>query len=411
HNTKIYNADYFDESKFISLEEIFSNYSGYKEVLNDKNAEIWKEVRENIKKFNPDILGISMFTGAYKSAKITAQIAKEINPNLKTVVGGPHPTLCAEGTLKNEEFDYAVVGEGEFVFLDLASGKPLSDINGLVYKKGGKIIKNPEREFIADLDSLPFPARNLFLDKGENINFGNIATGRGCPYACRFCASPKIWKRKVRLRSADNVIKEIEEMISKYNQKSISFVDDTFTLIKNRAMEICRKIIDKKLNIEWRCDTRADHLDDELVDLMKKAGCVCIRLGVESGSDKVLKLMNKMATKDQLRKAANLVKKYGISLTVYLMAGFPGETDEDLKETIDFAKELEADYYSLGIVSPYYGTDIYFELKEKGQLTENEDWEYFFHQSMDGVGSKNLNPKLLEEFLSLNKTCGKGSRI
>jgi radical SAM superfamily enzyme YgiQ (UPF0313 family) len=410
--TRLYNADYVEEGILPSLEELFQNYNFYKEIINNRQHEIWEEIKNKIKNFNPDIVGISMFTGAYKSAKIVAQLAKEINPEIKVVIGGPHSTLSPQETLiKNNEFDYAIRGEGEYTFLELVQDCPLEEIKGLSYKKGNEIIHNQEREFIKDLDSLPFPARNLFLERGRNLNLGNIATGRGCPYACRFCASPKLWKRIARLRSSDNVLDELEEVVKKYNQKSISFVDDTFTLNRERTKEICKKIIDRKLGIEWRCDTRADRLDEELISLMKEAGCICVRIGVESGSERVLRLMQKNEKKEDIRKAAVLIKKHGISLTAYFMAGFPGETNEDLRETIDFAKEIEADYYSLGIVSPYYGTDIYFMLKEQGKLKNEEDWEYFFHQSYKGMEyNKNLDPKLVEEFLSLNKYA-KGKRI
>lgn len=409
---RVYNTDYDEDGKLASLEELFGNYNGYKEAINDEKNGLWQEIKEKIKDFNPDIVGISMFTGAYKSAKIVAKLAKEINPEIKIAVGGPHPTLApAETLLKNLEFDYAIRGEGEFAFLELAQGIPLEQIRGLSYRENNSVVHNQEREFISDLDTLPFPARDLFLDGRKSIDLSNIATGRGCPYACKFCASPKLWKRKARLRSPDNVLLELEELVNKYNQKSISFVDDTFTLVRKRTVEICEKIIDKKLNITWRCDTRADRLDEELIILMKKAGCVCIKIGVESGSERMLKWMQKFETKDQIRKAVKLVKKHGISLTTYFMAGFPTETNEDLRSTIDFAKELESDYYSLGIVSPYYGTDIYFMLKEEGKLKNEEDWEYFFHQSSKGMEyNKNLDPKLVEEFLSITKYA-KGKRI
>lgn len=410
-NAKIYNADYLDKEDYPKQEELFQNYQSYKEILNDEGADIWEEVKRKIKDFNPDVLGIFMYTGAYKSAKIIARLAKSMNPELKVVVGGPHPTLAPEETIKNEEFDFLIRGEGEFTFLELMEGKYFYNIKGLSYKKGGKIFHNQPREFIQDLDSLPFPARNLLLEKGKNLDLGYVITGRGCPFNCAFCASPKIWQRKVRLRSVDNVIAELEELVKKYQIRKINFVDDTFTLNKERTKEICRKIIEKGLNIKWRCDTRANCLDEELVSLMKKSGCVRARIGAESGSNKVLKLMQKYQTKEDVRKGAALIKKYGIGLTVYFMAGFPGENNDDLKETIEFAKELKADYYSLGIVSPYYGTDVYFKLLNQGKIGKSESWEYFYHQSLEPVGNTNLDPKIIEEFLSISKLYAWDKRI
>src|SRR4030043_1024499 len=220
-NVRIYNADYVDDSNYLTQEQLFQNYENYKAILNDEKAGIWQEVKKKIMDFNPDFIGISMYTGAYKSARVIANIVKKINPEIKIVVGGPHSTLDPEGTIKNKEFDYVIRSEGEFPFLELVEGKQLDSIKGLSYKKEGKIIHNPAREFIQDLDSLPFPARNLFLEKRENLDLGYVMTGRGCPFNCAFCASPKIWQRKVRFRSVDNVMAELEELVEKYHTRKI----------------------------------------------------------------------------------------------------------------------------------------------------------------------------------------------
>jgi radical SAM superfamily enzyme YgiQ (UPF0313 family) len=198
-------------------------------------------------------------------------------------------------------------------------------------------------------------------------------------------------------------MKELIAIKQSYPHDVIYFEDDTFTLRPDRTIELCDQIIKRGLDIRWKCDTRADCLSDEMVRFMKRAGCICIKMGVESGSEKVLKGINKKLTKDIISRAAKTVKKHQIALTVYLMAGFPQETDEDLIETINFAKQLDADYYSLSVVAPYYGTKIYDEyVRDNGSL-DKEHWEYFYHQSQEMIMNDNLSQDIIEEFLSLNE--------
>lgn len=411
HFVCIYNADYVDSENYLNQRQIFENYNTYKQIIDDLSNPIWKEIEENIKRFGPDIVGITMFTANYKVAKIIARIARKLNKEVKIVVGGTHPTIDPEGTLSNGEFDYLVRGEGEFTFLELVGGKDVSEIAGLSYKKKGEIINNPPRPFIKDLDSLPFPSRDLFLNNTSNIDYENIITGRGCPYSCIYCASNKIWDRKVRFRSPYNVIMELIYLKEKFNSPILYVVDDTFTLRKDRAKEICRGIIKRNLDLKWKCDTRVDCIDYELVSLMKQAGCIRIKIGVETGSEKIMKKIKKGLTKDKIRKGVEVIKKVGLPLTAYLMAGFPGETNDDIRQTIQFGKEIDADYYSLSIVAPYLGTEIYDEFLSSGNKIDKEHWEYFYHQSKYMILNNNIDPELIEEFLALNERPGKGERV
>lgn len=195
-----------------------------------------------------------------------------------------------------------------------------------------------------------------------------------------------------------------------HDSSIVRFVDDTFTSNKHRAKEICRGIIDKQLGVRWVCDTRTDCLDEELVALMKKAGCIRIKIGVESGSDRILRKVRKGITTGQIREAVKLIKEQQLPLTIYLMAGFPGETSEDLRQTIEFAKELNADYYSLSILAPYYGTHIWSDLEKSGKKLDKDHWEYFYHQSQRMIVNDNLDPGLVREFFALNEF-GRGERI
>lgn len=408
HHVRIYNADYLNEKNYANQIEIFENYGNYKNVLRDLQQPIWLEIRNVINDFSPDVVGITALTGTYKSAENIAKIVKDLNSNITVLVGGVHPTLLPDETIKNECFDYVVRGEGEQTFLELVNGKKKEDISGLTYRDNkGNIVHNPSREFIEDLDELPFPARELYLNEVEGMDYGYIMTARGCPFECTYCASKKIWNRKTRFRSEKNVIDEIKHVYTTFGVRSFYFIDDTFTLNQSRAKRICQMIIDNGLDIDWICDTRVDTLDGDLLQLMKKAGCTRVKIGVESGSERILKKIKKRITKDQIRRAVSLIKEAGIDFTIYLMIGFPTETDSEALETIEFARELDPKYYSLSILAPYPGTEVYDDVIRSGVRLPKQHWEYFFHQSKDMILTLNIKEETIKEFFLLNDAEGK----
>lgn len=403
HQVAVLNADYENRTDYLDQTEIFKGYDRYKNIHEDTEHYIWNDTVKEVLAHNPDYLGITMFTANYKAARIIAGKVKKANPAIRVVIGGVHPTLAPKETLSAPEFDFVIAGEGEQVMLRLVNGDRIESIEGLGFKKGDAMIVNPTSNEIVDLDKIPFPARDLIINPRDNTDFGQLVTGRGCPFSCTYCASPAMWsKKKVRLRSVDNVMDELVLITKQYPHNVIYFEDDTFTMQKNRTMDLCKRIIDEGLNIKWKCDTRADCVSDELVKLMKEAGCICMKIGVESGSEKILKMINKRVTKDVLLKASRIIKSHGIPLTIYLMTGFPDETDEDLRETIRFAHEIDANYYSLSIAAPYFGTKIYNEFTKKHGNLDKEHWEYFYHQSRDMVMNHNLSTDLVNEFLALN---------
>ena len=404
HEVAVLNADFEDRNDYLDQTGIFKGFNLYKKIHEDKSHYIWEDTVAKILAFEPEYVGITMFTANFKAAKIIAEKIKQKNNNIKILVGGPHPTLSPRDVLQSEEFDYIVQNEGEYPFLQLVNGKPLEEIPGLGYKKDGRMFMNPPAEPIEDLDLLPFPARDLIINSSNTMDFGQLITGRGCPFSCTYCASPAMWaKKKARFRSIENVIKELVLIKEHYPHNVIYFYDDTFSLKKDRTKELCNRIIESNINIKWKCDTRADCLTDEIVSLMKKAGCVCMKIGVESGSKKILRQINKRVNKEKIMDAVKIIKKYDIPLTIYLMAGFPGETDDDLKETIKFAREIDANYYSLSIVAPYYGTKIHDEFVLNNGGLDKEHWEYFYHQSREMIMNDKLSQGIIEEFLSLNE--------
>ena len=404
HQVAVLNADYENRNDYLDQAGIFKGYGMYREIHATPDHYIWDETVKEILDRDPDYLGITMYTANYKAARIIAGKVKSVNPDIKIVAGGVHPTLATMETLSSKEFDFAVVGEGEYVMLSLVNGESVAGIPDLGYRdRSGNIVINPPGDEVINLDDVPFPARELIISPSSATDFGQLITGRGCPFSCTFCASPAMWKRKtVRFRSVDNVMGELCLITERYPHNVIYFEDDTFAMRKNMAIDLCNRIIGSGMDIEWKCDTRADCVTEDLVALMKNAGCACIKMGVESGSERILKSINKQVTREIIRNASRIIKNQGVSLTVYLMAGFPGETDDDLRETIKFARELDADYFSLSIVAPYFGTQIHDEYIKSGFFLDKEHWEYFYHQSREMIMNDRLSQTVVDEFLSLN---------
>ena len=162
-------------------------------------------------------------------------------------------------------------------------------------------------------------------------------------------------------------------------------------------------MIKEKLNMKWKCEARTDNLDNEIAELLNEAGCVRVKLGFESGSDKILKQVKKLETREEMLHGARLLKDNKVSFSGYFMTGFPGETDEDLQQTIDFAKEVRANYYSLSVLAPYYGTELFNDLMAKGHALDKQPWEYFFHQSPELMVNNTISPGMLKKFLELNQ--------
>ena len=408
HFVRIFNADYENSSVYGNLKDIFDSYPNYKNLLSDFDHPIWSEIRSAIRNFSPQIVGITMLTGTYKSAENIARICKQINKDITVIVGGTHPTVMPDEVIMSPYYDYVIRGEGEFSFLELANGIDPAKVNGVTYKAGeGRIQNNPERDFIQNIDTLSLPGRDLYINPSSNFDYGYVLTARGCPFECTFCASKKIWKQTVRYRSPESIFTELQGVHEKYGTCFFYFIDDTFTLNKARAKKICSLIIENNLKIEWICDTRVDTLDFELLKLMKKSGCIRVKLGIESGSDRILKSIKKKITKQQIQNVIAMIKKVGIEITAYIMIGFPDETNEDVKETLKFAELIDAAYYSISILAPYPGTEIYEQAQKRGVSLPKEHWEYFFHTSKEMLMVTGIDEHLIEECLSLNERKGR----
>jgi len=373
YDTWIYNADFLP-NEYNTLKNIFNSNETYGQIFDNSDHEIWEETTRKILEFEPCIVGYSAYTANLKAIDIVSRKVSEYDKNIVQIIGGPHAILEPNIGNKLEKINYVFYKEGEYLFWPLRNIIPID------------AFKFPEKDKIWGVTK----EEEKYLDRRY------IITSRGCPYQCTFCASSNIWKKKVRFRNPDFVVEEIKQNMVKYNMNEFYFLDDTLVLDKKRALSLFEKI--EKLNIKWECNVRLDRLDKEVCYMMKKSGCINARVGVESGSDRILKMIKKGETKKQMREGIKNLVDNDIPVTCYLMTGFPGETDADLRQTIDFAKEINADKYSLSVFAPYYGSEIFNDLNIKDKRIR---CEYFYHQSPRPLVNDDLSEKLLQEYFSL----------
>jgi radical SAM superfamily enzyme YgiQ (UPF0313 family) len=380
----------------------------------------WTQLKERIRTINPHIIGIYSTTPTIYLVHKTAEIAKSIDKSIKVVLGGPHATVMPEDCLKNTHTDFCIIGEGEYTFLELVKGlkkgKSLNKINGIAFKKGTKVIKNNPGELIQDLDSLPFPARDLLklnkyvcpttkalvLGKGYGGEYTDIITSRGCPYRCTYCSSQVTFGHRIRYRSPESVIAEIEEVIKNYGIKTFNILDDTFTADKNRIIKICDLIIKRKLKIQWICQSRVNLLSRKIAVAMKKAGCKLIAFGIESGNQQILNNIKKGITLEQAKNAVKICKDVGLATLCAFMVGNPGETRKTAIQTIKFAIKLNPTFANFFITTPYPGTELYEWAKSKGLIKASEWSKYIVIPSgLPPVTLSSLSKKELKYFNKL----------
>ena len=393
HSTKIYNAD----ANLMIEEKDYGFF--FEEDMKEAilNSPVWTEISSIIKKYNPDLVGITMSSPTKMMGYKIAKIVKQIDQTILVVVGGPYPTLRPFKVISNKNIDCVVQGEGEEPFLKLVQGENMEFINGLVWKKGDTIQVNSHSKFIENLDSLPFPNFGLeLIPVNPKKNFIAIQTARGCTFNCSFCSSPRIWGRRIRFRSVSNVIAEIMYRKDFYGVSHFYFSDDTFNIVPERVRRLCKKIIFKNLNITFSCEARLNLVDKYTLKLMKEAGCVRMKVGLESGNDRILHLMKKRITVKEIRNAIRKIKEVNIPITAYVMIGMPTETTEEMMDTLKLCKEINPDWVSLSIATPWYGTELYEMVKD----SVNES--LLFHQSKSAI-NKNVTSDVITEFLKLNK--------
>ena len=342
-----------------------------------------KQLEAELIKSHPDVVGVTTSTLTYNPALDIVKAAKEVLPNCLTILGGPHVTVLDEQTLSEApEADVIVRGEGEQTMLehaDLASKselKKLGQVEGITFRNGEKTFQTPNRTFIQDLDQLPHPAYKYFpLDSYRVFGklFLPIITSRGCPFQCAFCTSSRMFGKQFRARSPKNIVDELEMLRDVYGADAFTFYDDTLTLERNRIFEICELIKNRKIGIPWDCQTRVDQVSKEVLTKMRETNCQQIFFGVESGCQEILDALRKKTSIEQNANAIKWAKDAGLFVAISVMVGYPGETTDTLKQTLDFVRKTKPDDVYLCVATPYPGTELRRLVEDMG-LEMSTDW-------------------------------------
>jgi len=352
------------------------------EILNWHNVnKTPQKIEETLKERKPDVIGFSIVHANRWGGIDISKIAKQILPGVKIVFGGIGTTFLWEQLLTHfKEIDFAVLGEGEYSFLNLIrciekeNYDGINKIDGIAFRKGGKVVKTSSAEVIQELDRLPMPSKYFELQ--------HMISSRGCPANCTFCGSPQFWGHKVRFHSPEYFVEQMEQLY----HKGITFFyvsDDTFTMRKDRVIQICKKIIEKDLKITWFAISRVNYVNEEMLYWMRKAGCIQISYGVESGSEKIRNMLNKNIKTDDIRRAFTLTTMYGILARAYFIYGSPGESWETIQETIDLICEIKPLSIIFYILDIFPGTALYEDFKRRTKLNDDvwlkkiEDIMYF----------------------------------
>ena len=356
------------------------------------------EFEQTLRREKYDCIGIKSFTKDVSAAKQTMNIITECSPQTMIVLGGPHASTNEPVHLAREfpKCDYFIQGDGEFSLTKLlncflneaeATTEQLAEISGLVWRVGDRVEHNPVY-LEPDLDKFNTPLWEImdpasyptirFTGSSQDGFSAPIIVTRGCSSNCSFCAAYKINGKKTRVRSVKSVLQEIELLYFQYHVRHFYFHDTRYTHYKETVKGVCQGIIDRQLDISWDCNSfdNLSTLDDELLQLMRKAGCVSINISVETASDKIRRRVRKIGSINEIREAISRIKKAGIGIRGFFMIGFPGETKADMLETINFASSLPAEHVQFEIVSPHPGTEFLNDLKSKYNI-ESIDWFNF----------------------------------
>ncbi len=392
------------------------------EVIDAQVEELsYPRLGERIRSSRPDVVGISCMTFTLLDALKTATVVKDFGSfskralgaraaprpsiagspgeargvipsfqkrskmGIPVVFGGSHVHLFPEETIRLPVVDYAVLGEGEEAFVELLDRledkRALASTPGIVFTQDdGRIVNTGIRPFIGDLDVLPFPARDLVPYRkyssilARRLPVTTMFTSRGCPFRCSFCDRPHLGK-KFRARSAKNVVDEMEQSV-RMGIHEILMYDDTFTVRSERVMEICREILRRRLDVGWDIRTRVDTVTPDMIEALRKAGCRGIHYGVESGTEKILKVLNKGITVQQAREVFQFTRKAGIMVLAYFMIGCPTETRQDIETTLRVMNSLQPDYAHITILTPFPGTKIYLDGLRSGMI-RRDYWREF----------------------------------
>jgi anaerobic magnesium-protoporphyrin IX monomethyl ester cyclase len=377
-------------------------------------AQTYEELVRQAVKFNPELIAVTMLTADFAECAETIRVLRSSLPKARIVGGGPHPSGEPAVTLEQiPELDGIGIGPGEDICLDLANGGPISETPGCAYLKDGQIVFVGRRKVDTNIDAIPFPAwdlidGNYYSELNFATTFGfltrslGVLTSRGCPGNCYFCSSK--WNRPLRMHSVEYVIDLCEYLTKNYPIDTIAFWDDTMGIRAKRLVEICEGFLRRNLHkkIKWRAHLRADSMELGLLKLMKEANCFYVAFGAESGSDRILKLLNKKTTVNQNLAAAEMVNQAGLFLGTSVILGVPGETEDEMKETIKFCTQITCESIGVGRFCPLPGSPSYSDLVKSGTIDPRKvNWELLGNFSLfDGPCFADVEPRKFRRILS-----------
>jgi anaerobic magnesium-protoporphyrin IX monomethyl ester cyclase len=348
-----------------------------------------EETAKWVNKENPDLVGFSTLASSGRTAAITAREVKKESPGVKVVFGNYYGTFNTERVMQKYPWvDVIVRGEGELTTLELArcikDGRSLKNVLGLTFRDENRLVSTLDRPLIKDVDSLPFPNREMLdVEYHSEVagavtapkKFTTVLSSRGCPFRCRFCGCQRFARGIWRARSAESTVKELQ-LLSSLGYKQFLFVDDSFTINPKRVIEICRGMRKEKIDMDWTCEGRVDSCSYEMMWEMVKAGCKIVYFGIESANQRILDYYNKRITPKQSEDAVRITRKAGMnSIVASFIVGAPTETREEIENTLGFASKIPIDFPQFNILGVFPGMDIWDELKSKGVLREEEYWE------------------------------------
>jgi len=406
HAVEIYDAEHDPKARSKTYLEASQDYFKYMDAIKDREHLLWSEIQQEISRFRPDLIGISVLTVKVPSALRIASLCQIGDQRIPVVVGGEHPTARPEDLLKDENVDFSVRGEGEQTMHELvealeSSGR-LEEIEGLSFKIGDQIYHNKNRPLIDNLDRLPIPDRNALTNKEtyRPVDFGLIMGSRGCSYRCSFCPNQNIWGRRVRFRSVSGIVNEIKEVQETYSTDYFSFRDYSFSVNPKWTVEFCKRIRQERLDIQWECTTRPDLVNEEIVSYMKDAGCTTIRIGIESGSKRILKEIRKDLSLKEIMKAARILNRQNVYWAAYFMFGLPSETKEDIQKTLALIDEIDPPFVTMARYTPVPGSEIYDTLVKDGRIRESEiDWSQWSNQWLQKSFARAMSQEEFQEIV------------
>lgn len=371
-----------------------------------------EDIVKKFKEFQPDIVGISVFTQEANLMHWIAGRIKEENPRCKIIVGGPHATSYPKEILEDLNIDYVVIGEGERTTVELVKsieeGKNCNDIEGIAYREGKNILLTKPRQGIENLDNIPFPAWDLIelkkyfrYPRFNHMTPGvymTIFTSRGCPFQCIYCHN--IFGKRYRTRSPENVLAEIKTLMEKYNIRDFEIIDDSFNLNMKRAKEICDLIIREnlKIKISFPNGIRGDIMDEELLYKLKRAGTYVLTYAIETGSPRLQNFIKKNVNLRKIKWAISQTVRLGIFTHGFFILGFPTETKEEILKTIKFASQTDLHTANFFIANPYGGTQL-FQIARTMQKNVNIDFDNYSYVS----ANFNLSEVEDKEFFKLQR--------